>query len=146
MDTTKLKGNFILQNQKGDLDTLVLLQCGNVIQTQSYKSMTNIEECGHTISFNYDSKKGFGTVSLWLQKDENENYTVLINGFCFDKELVMNEKNILKDSLITIKVDECDNSSFKEIAVRNLKFEYFITRDDNVWKPIEFISGNPLYD
>ena len=79
IDTTKFKGNFVFINQKGETDTLILLQTANVIQTYSVKSMTNIEECGHTIVFNYDSKKGFGTVGFRLNKDENKKYQLLTN-------------------------------------------------------------------
>jgi hypothetical protein len=147
LDTTKFKGNFVFRNQKGETDTLILLQSANVIQTYSVKSMTNIEECGHTIVFNYDSKRGFGTVGFRLNKDENKRYQLLTNGFCFSREKEFTKETINQNSTFTIKVDSCyNNSKFREIRFKNFIFDNYVTSNGDIWKVEKFIAGNPLYN
>lgn len=145
IDTTKFKGNFVFRNQKGETDTLILLQCANILQTYSVKSLTNIVECGHSISFDYDSKNGFGTVGFRLNKDKNKKYNLLTNGFCFDREKEFTKETINQNSTFTIKVDTCSDSEFKEISFKNFTFDKYVTKNGNIWKIEKFIPGNPLY-
>jgi hypothetical protein len=145
LNPKNFKGNFVFKNQTGELDTLELLQSTNVIQTYSVKSLTNVEECGHTVVFDYDSKKGFGTVGFRLYKDENKIYNLLTNGFCFDREKEFVQENISQNSTFTINVDSCRNSKFKEISFKNFGFDNYKTRNGDIWKLVKFIPGNEKY-
>ncbi|QYS88074.1 lipase family protein [Flavobacterium davisii] len=131
-----IKGDLVFKNEKGKLDTLVLKESYNSISKHEIKTLMNKTECEHTIGYKYDSKNKFGTIALRLDKDENKNYSLLINGFCFDEDISTDEIGLIKESTKVIKVDTCNLSNYKEIGFKKFKIDYFITRDNDVWKPI----------
>ncbi len=139
IDIKTIKGDMVFESKRGRIDTLVLMECNDGISKEAINSLLNKTECAHTIGYKYDSKNNFGTIGVRLDKDESKNYSLLINGLCFDEEITTDEKGIIKESTTVIKVDTCDISNFKEIGFKKFKIDYFITRDNDVWKPIKFI-------
>lgn len=139
VDTTKLKGNLIFKNEKGVIDSLMLLDYHNGISKESIQTLMNKTECEHSIGYKYESNNGNGIVVVSLEKDENKKYSFSVSGFCLFKNFSMNQNEVVKDSLFIIKVDSCENSKFKELAFRKFKLEYFITQNGDIWKPIKFI-------
>lgn len=139
IDIKTIKGDMVFESVKGRIDTLILTECYDGIDKESINSLLNKTECTHAIGFGYDSKNNFGTIGVWLDKDESKRYSLLINGLCFRKQITTDEKEIIKESTTVIKVDTCDISYYKEISFKEFKIDYFITRDNDVWKPIKFI-------
>jgi len=139
IDINKLKGDFIFKDNEGKIDTLTLIDYYNIFNNITIKSLTTYEECEHSIGFDYDSNNKKGTISLGLNKNENNEYQLLINGFCISEDIKMNESSATKDSLIIIHIRNCDKTDYKTIAFKKYKIEYFETKDGNIWKPIKFI-------
>ncbi|MDI5887631.1 hypothetical protein [Flavobacterium yafengii] len=139
MDTTKLKGDLIFKNEKGVIDSLVLLDYHNGISKESIQTLMNKTDCEHSIGYNYESSDGNGIIVASLEKDENKKYSFSVSGFCLFKNFPINQKEVISDSLLIVKVDSCENSKFKELAFRKFRLEYFITQNGDIWKPIKFI-------
>jgi hypothetical protein len=138
IDIKKFKGDFIFKSQKGNIDTLLLIDDYDVLTNKEIKSPTNFVRCNHSIGFQYLSKKN-GIINISLKKKEDKEYTFSVVGFCVDEDFPINQKEVIKDSVFIIQVDSCENSKFKELAFRKFKLEYFITQNGDIWKPIKFI-------
>lgn len=136
IDLSKLKGDFIYENQKGEIDSLILSDYSNVIRNQTISSLANHKLCGHFIGFDYAYKNE--AIGFTLKKTE-KHFEFSVNGFCVSKDISMNEYEVKSDSLFVINIEKCDKSDFKILAFRKFKLEYFITQNGDIWKPIKFI-------
>jgi hypothetical protein len=139
MDTKKIKGDFIFKSKNGNIDTLSLIDDYDVLTNKEIKSPTNYVRCNHSIGFDYLSKNKNGIIKISLKKNEDKEYTFSVVGFCVDEDFKMKQTEVIKDSLLIVKVDSCENSKFKELAFRKSRLEYFITQNGDIWKPIKFI-------
>jgi hypothetical protein len=139
MDTTKLKGDLIFENEKGVIDSLVLVDYHNGISKESIQTLMNKTDCEHSIGYNYESSNGNGIIVASLEKNEDKKHSFSVSGFCMFKNFPINQNEVNSNSLLIVKVDSCENSKFKELAFRRFKLEYFITQNGDFWKPIKFI-------
>jgi hypothetical protein len=139
IDSTKLKGNLIFKSNLGIIDTLELIDYHNVLKNNSKKSLMTIEECEHSMGFDYYSTSNKGTINVCLKKNNKNKYNLSFTGFCISKDIIMNQKQVEKDSIFIIEVNECDRSEFKTLAFKKCRIEYFISKDEQKWELIKFI-------
>lgn len=138
IDSTQLKGNFIFKSNLGIIDTLKLIDYHNVLKKFSKKSIMTMEECEHSIGFDYYSSNK-GTINICLKKNNKNKYNLTITGFCISKDIIMNQKQVEKDSILIVEVNECDKSEFKTLTFKKCRIEYFISKDEQKWELIKFI-------
>lgn len=139
IDSTQLKGNFIFKSNLGLIDTLELIDYHNVLKNISKKSLMTFEECEHSMGFDYYSTSNKGNINVCLKKNNKNKYNLSFTGFCISKDILMNQKQVEKDSILIIEVNECDKSEFKTLAFKKCRLEYFISKDKQKWELIKII-------
>lgn len=133
LDTHVLPSYLVFVNQKGSKDSLILSDKFDDLNNQTVRGIANHVECSHTIGYKFDSSLGNGNIWVRIDKDNQSKYNVLINGLCFDYEVLMTEQEIGNENNIEIRVDNCKESNFKKLIFRKFLLQSYTTQNGDSW-------------
>ena len=135
-DTTILKDDLFIQNLSLVEDTLIVSNYFNDINNVKKNTILNKQECGHYISLDYNFKNEVFGISL-VKKNDN-NYILSIYNKCTTKDIILNDKQILNDSIIKIQFEHCDDISIKEIGINKIYVKYIKSKNETYYvKPAD---------
>lgn len=112
-------------------DTLSFVNKIEILTDTSIKAIANYEECGHLIEFNYKFSANDEPLNISLEKKENDKYIFSVKSDCVQKTFDL-EQNSIKNKIILKSL----NCHLIEIAFDSLKFSYYKTADNRIWRPI----------
>lgn len=139
IDTTKIEKSLVFHNESKSLDSLILSDYYNHNKKHKVKSLMSYIECGHSIGMSYEFRKE--SINLNLEKKSETEFMFSVNGFCFRKNIYMSIDEAKSDSLYVINMkDIChNNTELKEIGFKKFRPVYFITKNEEIWKAVQFL-------
>ena len=88
-----LKGDYIIENQKKEIDSLVLIDFADELVNEKISSPMRHDVCGHFILYRYSFKNE--TIDLRLKKDEESYMFSVFGGMCDSKDIILNYFKLL---------------------------------------------------
>lgn len=122
--------NIIFSNGN-ERDTLLFVSKIDILTDTSIKAITNYEECGHLVEFDYKFSSSNKPLEIRIEKKENEKYIFSLKEDCITQALHLNQSSI-KDEIILRPL----NCNFIEIGFNNMKFDYYRTKDGRIWRAV----------
>jgi hypothetical protein len=135
-DSIYVKGDFIMENQKHETDTLKIKDYFEIFATYENIGPMVHDECGHFINYSYEFKEEI------INVDIEKNETKLI--FKAESLHMSNEyqcdKNLnFYNQILVVNGKYCEQSIFDKIGFKNFKIEYILTKNGDKWLPKKFI-------
>lgn len=118
LNISLLKGDYIIENQKKEVDSLLLIDFADELVNEKISSPTRHDECGHFIFYRYSFKNE--TIDLRLKKDEQSYMFSIFGGTCDSKDIILNYQQIKQHSIIKINLKKCKESELKTLVFKIL--------------------------
>lgn len=136
-DSINVKGDFILENQKHQIDTLKIKSYNDEFETFRNIGLMVHQECGHFIYCTYDFKGE--TINLSLKKNEDE-MIFKVESLHMKNEYECDKNANFHEALI-MDGQYCEESIFDKVAFENFKIKYILTKNGDKWLPKKIIPN-----
>ena len=129
-DSIYVKGDFVMANQKHEIDTLKIINYYDEFETSYNLGIMVHQECGHFIDYSYKFKEE--TINLGIEKNEKElifkaESLHMVNEQRCDKNSNFENKPLIVDGKY------CKSNIFKTIVIKNFKIELILTKNGDKW-------------
>ncbi len=141
-DSNKIKGDFIMENQKHEIDTLKIKDYYEEFETfEKIGLLIEHQECGHFIDYSYEFKGEI--INLDLEKNEKK-LIFRAESFHMSNEYECEKNSDFKNEPLIVDGKYCEQTIFDKIAFKNFKIEYILTKNGEKWLPKKFIPKKSI--
>ncbi len=139
-DSTNVKVNFIMENQKHEIDTLKIMSYYDEFEMFRDIGLMIHQECGHFILYSYNFKGEI--IHLHLEKNEDE-MIFKAESLHMKNEYKCDKNENFHEALI-IDGQYCEESIFDKVAFENFKIKYILTKNGDKWLPKKMIPNKSI--
>ncbi|MFK7002080.1 hypothetical protein [Flavobacterium oreochromis] len=136
-----IKGDFIMVNQKDEIDTLKIEEFYEEFEKIQKRSLMVHQDCGHFFYYVYKFKGE--TISMDLEKNETK-FIFKVTSLHMSNQYEINNSSKNFDKLLVTNGENCDESLFNKIVTKNFKVNYFLMKNGDKWIPKKFIQRKEI--
>ena len=140
-DSLNVKGDFIMENQKHETDTLKIKDYFEIFETYENIGPMVHDECGHFIDYSYEFKKEI--INIGIEKNETK---LIFNAesMHMSNEYECDKNSNFANQILIVNGKYCEQSIFAKIGFKKFKIEYILTKNGDKWLPKKFIPKKSI--